>query len=195
MKGKLVRYQKAGAFHFITFSCFRRQPLGAGPGAGITKWVPPLKMVAPGASLLGTWESTFTIPSFLSQPQNRMSIRQTSPSPSKNPAPNLQSISPLRRTMESVSEIRNRPMPCQSDHEPLIRGRVPPTPPPPFEKDLRFSTKSLQMIEETCETSAARAARLQHPACLAQEMPEAPESIEAKPRGSLNRQRNANAPH
>ena len=27
MKGKLVRYQKAGAFHFITFSCFRRQPL------------------------------------------------------------------------------------------------------------------------------------------------------------------------
>ena len=25
MKGKLVRYQKAGAFHFITFSCFRRQ--------------------------------------------------------------------------------------------------------------------------------------------------------------------------
>ena len=27
MKGKLVRYQKAGALHFITLSCFRRQPL------------------------------------------------------------------------------------------------------------------------------------------------------------------------
>ena len=27
MKGKLVRYQKGGAFHFITFSCFRRQPM------------------------------------------------------------------------------------------------------------------------------------------------------------------------
>lgn len=27
MKGKLVRYQKAGAFHFVTFSCFRRHPL------------------------------------------------------------------------------------------------------------------------------------------------------------------------
>ena len=27
MKGKLVRYQKSGAFHFITFSCYRRQPL------------------------------------------------------------------------------------------------------------------------------------------------------------------------
>ena len=26
MSGKLVRYQKCGAFHFITFSCYRRQP-------------------------------------------------------------------------------------------------------------------------------------------------------------------------
>lgn len=23
----LVRYQKSGSFHFITFSCYRRQPL------------------------------------------------------------------------------------------------------------------------------------------------------------------------
>ncbi len=95
------------------------------------------------------------IPSFLSQPQNRMSIRQTSPSPSKNPAPNLQSISPLRRTMESVSESRKRPMPCQSDHEPLIRGRVPPT--PPLGRDLRFSTKSLQIISANFATGAAAA--------------------------------------
>ncbi len=90
------------------------------------------------------------IPSFLSQPQNRMSIRQTSPSPSKNPAPNLQSISPLRRTMESVSEIRNRPMPCQSDHEPLIRGWVPPTPPtPPLRGICGFPQKVCRSFRQT----------------------------------------------
>ncbi|HWA94770.1 MAG TPA: transposase [Terracidiphilus sp.] len=33
MKGKLVRYQKAGAFHFITFSCYRRLPLLNSAGA------------------------------------------------------------------------------------------------------------------------------------------------------------------
>jgi len=27
MTGKLVRYQKAGSFHFVTFSCYRRLPL------------------------------------------------------------------------------------------------------------------------------------------------------------------------
>jgi putative transposase len=26
MSGRLVRYQKCGTFHFVTFSCFRRQP-------------------------------------------------------------------------------------------------------------------------------------------------------------------------
>jgi putative transposase len=26
MSGRLVRYQKCGSFHFVTFSCFRRQP-------------------------------------------------------------------------------------------------------------------------------------------------------------------------
>ena len=25
--GKLVRYQQCGCFHFVTFSCYRRQPL------------------------------------------------------------------------------------------------------------------------------------------------------------------------
>jgi len=29
----LVRYQKCGVFHFITFSCYQRLPLLAGPGA------------------------------------------------------------------------------------------------------------------------------------------------------------------
>jgi REP-associated tyrosine transposase len=29
----LVRYQKSGVFHFLTFSCYRRDPLLAGPGA------------------------------------------------------------------------------------------------------------------------------------------------------------------
>jgi putative transposase len=27
MAGKLVRYQQTGDFHFVTFSCYRRQPL------------------------------------------------------------------------------------------------------------------------------------------------------------------------
>src|ERR1017187_2977642 len=30
----LVRYQKCGVFHFLTFSCYRRQPLLAEAGAG-----------------------------------------------------------------------------------------------------------------------------------------------------------------
>jgi len=30
---KLVRYQQCGCFHFVTFSCFRRQPLLAAPMA------------------------------------------------------------------------------------------------------------------------------------------------------------------
>ena len=29
----LIRYQKCGVFHFLTFSCYRRQPLLAAPGA------------------------------------------------------------------------------------------------------------------------------------------------------------------
>jgi len=29
----LVRYQKCGVFHFLTFSCYRRRPLLAAPGA------------------------------------------------------------------------------------------------------------------------------------------------------------------
>jgi putative transposase len=33
MPKNLVRYQKCGVFHFITFSCYRRQPLLSNPAA------------------------------------------------------------------------------------------------------------------------------------------------------------------
>ena len=33
MPKDLVRYQKSRAFHFLTFSCYRRLPLLAHPGA------------------------------------------------------------------------------------------------------------------------------------------------------------------
>ena len=33
MPKDLVRYQKSGAFHFLTFSCYRRSPMLARPGA------------------------------------------------------------------------------------------------------------------------------------------------------------------